>query len=432
MWKFTSRRLWMVLGVCAAVGLVGIVISSAAAVRAPDSQTLAAGKMLFEHEWQPGDALAAEGDGLGPVFNGRSCAECHFQGGVGGAGADKNNVLAFEVHPTPRTPDGVIPGVVHASAVSTDFKETVEHVKEMFPIVKKGERIIGTCSVTTRDFDPVHFNTVNPPSLFGAGIIDQISAGAVGRNRRSRSFHLVARELRGHFDATPIGRQRELQDGRMGRFGWKGQFATLEEFVAAACAVEVGLTNPLQAQDQPREHKPDGNAPLDLNRKQFRELVAFVRSLPRPEQILPTDLDALAQVKRGETLFASVGCADCHTPNLDGVEGIYSDLLLHQVASPKDAVTYGHIERDIPLPEEHPKPDEWRTPPLWGVADSAPYFHDGASPTLESAILRHGAQARRVTEKFQSLSRDEQDAVVAFLKTLRAPQSAQAVAVAVE
>src|SRR5579871_6718199 len=70
-----------------------------------------AGAVLFEHEWEPNDALA-KGDGLGPVFNGRSCVECHFQGGVGGGGTIDHNVTAFEVVPTRRDPD-LVTGLVH-------------------------------------------------------------------------------------------------------------------------------------------------------------------------------------------------------------------------------------------------------------------------------------------------------------------------------
>ena len=45
----------------------------------PSHETLIAGRQLFEHEWTPADPLAEKGDGLGPVFNAKSCVECHFQ-----------------------------------------------------------------------------------------------------------------------------------------------------------------------------------------------------------------------------------------------------------------------------------------------------------------------------------------------------------------
>ena len=79
---------------------------------------------------------------------------------------------------------------------------------------------------------------------------------------------------------------------------------------------------------------------------------------------------------------------------------------------------------EFPRPDDEPRPSEWKTPALWGVADSAPYMHDGESPDLESAIKRHQGDAKSVTAKFNALTPRERADVVAFLKTLRAPASA--------
>jgi cytochrome c peroxidase len=78
----------------------------------------------------------------------------------------------------------------------------------------------------------------------------------------------------------------------------------------------------------------------------------------------------------------------------------------------------------VPLPEDHPQPAEWKTPPLWGVADSAPYFHDGSCSTLEKAVLKHEGDAETVRLAYQHLGSDDRDAIIAFLKTLRAPADA--------
>jgi CxxC motif-containing protein (DUF1111 family) len=127
-------------------------------------------------------------------------------------------------------------------------------------------------------------------------------------------------------------------------------------------------------------------------------------------------------VERGEEVFASVGCADCHTPSLDGVAGLYSDLLLHKLEDDREGSGYGRVNPDLPVPGDQPLPNEWKTPPLWGVADTAPYFHDGESPTLESAILRHSLQARHVTARYRNLPVADQKAVIQFLESLRAPE----------
>jgi CxxC motif-containing protein (DUF1111 family) len=91
----------------------------------------------------------------------------------------------------------------------------------------------------------------------------------------------------------------------------------------------------------------------------------------------------------------------------------------------RELVGGGYYGDPTPLPDgspgEGPAPSEWRTPPLWGVADSAPYLHDGRAATLEEAILMHGGQGRRAAERFDGLSPTEQSQLVAFLKSLRAP-----------
>src|SRR5262249_15375476 len=161
-------------------------------------------------------------------------------------------------------------------------------------------------------------------------------------------------------------------DGRLGKFGWKAQFATLEEFVAAACANELGLGNPLMEQARPWKRGTYAKVNADLNSTQFRSLVAFVDTLPRPEEILPMNPTEQAQAEHGRTLFAQIGCADCHTPDLGGVAGIYSDFMLHRLSDPKIRGGYSEVP-SVPVPDDHPLEDEWKTPPLWGVADSAPY-----------------------------------------------------------
>lgn len=407
------KQLWI-------VGIVGVVVVAAGAKAWTNRATpekLAAGRTLFEHQWQVNDPLAG-GDGLGPVFNARSCVECHFQGGVGGAGPNKHNVSAFEVVPDD-TRRRVVGGVVHKFASIENFGETRDHVKELFPIIPGGTKIISGCSVNVADFDPVLFTEVNTPPLFGLGLIDQISDWAIQANGASRTFTGISKNIDGDFNTPPLGRVRGINGG-VGKFGWKGQFATVEDFVAAACAVELGLTNPHRFQDMPRQHTPDANAELDINAKQFRELVSFVVNLPAPREIVPADPEARDHAARGKELFSSIGCADCHTPDIGGVVGVYSDFRLYRIEADKNG-TYARIENEFEMPRNHPKPGDWKTPPLWGVADSAPYFHDGASPTLRAAILRHAGSARRSATSFKQLRNEDQEAVVAFLNTLRAP-----------
>jgi CxxC motif-containing protein (DUF1111 family) len=111
------------------------------------------------------------------------------------------------------------------------------------------------------------------------------------------------------------------------------------------------------------------------------------------------------------------------------VKGLYSDLLLHDMGA--DLQSSGGYKGPVdPVPaipndkfeeSEQPSPSEWRTPPLWGVADSAPYLHDGRAPTLEEAIAAHGGEASAVTARFEGLPPQARQSIVTFLNSLRAP-----------
>jgi CxxC motif-containing protein (DUF1111 family) len=395
--------------------------------------TKAAGKEVFEHEWEPNDSLANGGDGVGPVYNAKSCVACHFQGGVGGGGDNAHNVRTFEVMPTADSPQ-VRSGVVHATAIDPALQEDDSLVHRLFPILKGSTQTVVSngCSgtVTIPDFDPVVMQEVNTTALFGAGWIDCISDKAIESNRTRRMAAGAAKEMMADFSDLPIGRLRILPDGRLGKFGWKAQAATLEDFVATACSNELGLGTPSKEQAKPLS-RPDypASAP-DLNRKQFNSLVAFVATLPKPVEVAPSNPAELTQATEGKKLFQSTGCAVCHVPELGGVKGVYSDFLLYKLEDENGNGDggYGGPSKQFPLPPEHPSPNEWKTPPLWGVADSAPYFHDGGSPTLQAAILRHQGQAKPVTERYSKMSEAEQQALVAFLRTLKAPPNAAKVA----
>src|SRR5437899_9426913 len=93
----------------------------------------AAGKEIFEHEWEPNDSLAG-GDGVGPVYNAKSCVACHFQGGVGGGGDVAHNVRAFEVMPTAGSPD-VKSGVVHTFAIDPSLQESDKTLRKVHPVI---------------------------------------------------------------------------------------------------------------------------------------------------------------------------------------------------------------------------------------------------------------------------------------------------------
>jgi CxxC motif-containing protein (DUF1111 family) len=287
----------------------------------------------------------------------------------------------------------------------------------------------------------------NTTALFGAGLIDSIPEAVL----------VAAAEKSDPLYPQATGRVARLKDGKVGRFGWKAQKASLYDFTMTACAVELGLhvpDHPQAGSPQRPDYQPAG---YDLNQAECDALVKYLKELPAPAALTTDNAELRTALQSGERLFAKVGCAACHTPQLGDVAGIYSDLLLHDMgADSGDSGNYGVFipdsvasDSEDPIPEaaniqirngRFPVPNtqtlqtipddlkgaasqEWRTPPLWGVRDSAPYLHDGRAKTLEQAIAMHGGEGQQAAIAFYRLSKADQIRVLSFLRTLVAPDA---------
>ena len=344
-------------------------------LRAPraSAEARAAGLELFEHEWQPHDPLA-RGDGLGPVFNARSCVECHFQGGAGGGGDNKHNVLAFEAFPTQDRPE-VKGGLIHRFAVANHFLEGRSELKQVLPDRPRRDPGRGWVPGLHPGFRPGPYRDREFHGPLRRGWVDRISGKTIRYQSLRTATAAVGNEIIGNLGGVVPGRPRVLPDGRVGKFGWKAQFATLEEFVAAACANEIGLGNPRMEQARPMVRLAYPQVERDLTDAQFRSLVAFVNSLPRPVEAAPADPDRRRRSERGKALFGEIGCAVCHTPDVAGVEGVYSDFLLHRL----DDRSRGGGRR---LPRDAPGPAAGGVPAARGVEDAPPLGSGGFRPVF--------------------------------------------------
>ena len=284
----------------------------------------------------------------------------------------------------------------------------------------------------------------NPTPLFGLGAIDAIPDEAI-----------VAMEQREARESPETrGRASRLKDGRVGRLGWKGQTANTEDFVLNACAVELGLEVPGHHQAMTPQAPRYQASGLDLTAEECNALVAYVRSLPKPDERRPSSPEESKHIEAGRSTFASIGCAGCHAQKVGDVVGIFSDLLLHDMGPELgDEGSYdgssSEGEDDEPLTpritvaQGGGRPGtssngsrmnrgatrrEWRTPPLWGFRDSGPYLHDGRAQTLEQAVALHGGQGQSSAMKFFQLSPRERLQVESFLKSLVAPATSMQLA----
>jgi CxxC motif-containing protein (DUF1111 family) len=453
---FRLRGLVCSLPFAIGIGVFPLVMSvNGADGPAGGARRVAQGRELFARQWVPGDRRSKGGDGLGPVYNDRACVNCHDQGGPGGGGpADKNIVLitpgssgaeipgnpgffyAFSFNYGPngfeyRLGNGGPPGKADNRLAAPLLAELVQ----LHPGFRSAPSVVLHRYGNDPDYrtwrewvlgkhGTLSFKTSqrNPPAIFGARLIDAVPDDVIEAEVRRKHPGWAAVK----------GRVSRLPDGRIGRFGWKAQTATLREFVLSAAAVELGLELPGHAQAADPRIPPLPASGPDMDQDDCDALIAYVRALPRPTvETPPLPRDARA-VNAGKAVFKSIGCAACHVPKLGEVEGIFSDLLLHEM-SPElsDTGVYGAFlaaPRDAAAAGQPAKPErgaarleEWRTPPLWGLRDSAPYLHDGRAVTIEQAILLHGGEASASAQRYRQLAPRDRALLERFLNSLVAP-----------
>ena len=338
---------------------------------------------------------AAE-EGLGPAFNGPSCAVCHNVPAIGGGG-----VIA-ELRAGRRNARG-------------EF-ETLD---------ASGETLFHLFSVPGHGCQPIVPAEANvfarrvPIPLFGAGLVEAIP------DETLRALEdPVDRDRDGVSGRAAIVTDVASGERRVGRFGWKGQHATLLAFGADAYRNEMGITNDLfpkeaaygisAAQMRLCDRFPDPEDVRDplTRRRGIDNFASFMRLLAPPARAGSDD-----EIRAGEQVFAAIGCTACHVPVLQTGPSanpifdrkavvLFSDLLLHDIGT-GDGIRQGVAE-----------PEEIRTPALWGLRLRRPLLHDGSAATPEDAVRRHAAEAELARRGFDRLSDADRAALLAFLRSL--------------
>lgn len=374
--------------------------------------------------------------GLGPIFNESSCVACHFSGATGGAGP--NLVTRFG-----RVTNG-----------------------QYDPLGARGGSLLQDKAIDPAALEivPSEANVVahrQSTPLFGLGLIEAIPDDAIERNAAPQRPDSPPRPTDPTRPGTPMPpvAPRDRRDGgngprdasydgnlypetgihgrvsrvidvvsgksRVGRFGWKGQQATLLAFAGDAYLNEMGITNRFF----PTENAPNGDlaklaafdhvadiedeADESTGRSDIDAAADFMRYLAPPPQ-LPMSPSA----GEGRRIFQSLNCAACHTPMMftgpNAVAALdrkpvplFSDLLLHDMGALGDGIAQADA-----------KPYDFRTPPLWGLRASAPYLHDGRAATVDEAIRAHDGEAKNARERYLQLTPAQQQRLLDFLGTI--------------
>jgi CxxC motif-containing protein (DUF1111 family) len=335
-------------------------------------------------------------EGLGPAFNATSCAVCHSLPAVGGTS------LILETRAAHRSASGEV------RALNT-----------------AGDTLLHLFSVPTHACQPsmpLDANVVAhriPVPLFGAGLVEAIPDDTI--RSLEDSFDRNGDGVRGRASlVVDIG----TGERRVGRFGWKAQHATLLAFAADAYRNEMGITNDLMRQEYAYEiseermkqcdpiPEPEDRRNPASGRRGIDNFESFMRFLA---PISRANVDET--IRDGERIFSAIGCTACHVPALTTGPSVnplfnrrpvplFSDLLLHDVGTGDG------------IPQAAAKPEEIRTPALWGLRFRRPLLHDGSAATIEDAIGRHEHEGDLARRGFQQLSTEERQRLLAFLRSL--------------
>jgi CxxC motif-containing protein (DUF1111 family) len=329
-----------------------------------------AGRALFDREFG-----FAEGVGQ-PRFNGDSCRACHFEPVLGGAGPRGVNVMRHGI--LNEAGEFTVPAVgtiIHRQTTAIDHTNLPQESVNVYE----------------------HRQT---PHLFGLGLIESIPDEAILANADPD-------DLREPFGIS--GKASFTDGGLLGRLGWKAQVPSIAEFVRDAVFAEMGMT--LEYREGftfGRIHDTDDVLDPEFSVDDEILLGRYLALLgPPPRQ----EAEDPAAVADGEVLFSTVGCASCHVPSLPGGYGpvpLYSDLLLHEILE----------EGATGIEDASANVREFRTAPLWGISQTAPYLHSGRADTIEEAIEAHAGEASTVRDAFLALSETERAQLLAFLETL--------------
>lgn len=400
------------------------------------------GNSFFNQAWVQSPASTKNRDGLGPLFNARSCAACHLRDGRGQPPTSlEEPFLGLLLRVSLPGEDGApIPTPAHGSQIQPFAIADVPH--EGTPQVRyeelQGTYEDGTPYTLLAPTYSVLDHEGHPPlpeqALIGPRIAPQVIGLGLLEAIPEARLEALADAQDANNDGIS-GRLHRVPDlitntpGHAGRFGWKAEQPGVRQQVAAAFLNDMGITSPVlgtgeceSAQLDCERARAASEDPLDIQEENFERVVLYASLLAVPAR---RNLDD-ARVREGKELFEQAQCQLCHVPShtTSAVTEYpevasqrifpYTDLLLHDLG---EGLSDGRPVLDA-------SGREWRTPPLWGlglvqaVNGHTRLLHDGRARGFAEAILWHGGEAQGSREAFVAMDAEEREALITFLESL--------------
>jgi CxxC motif-containing protein (DUF1111 family) len=407
----------------------------------PDDMLMfSTGNAFFNQAWTEPPSSNTSRDGLGPLFNARSCSTCHFKDGRGRPPIDGEvqfRSMLLRIGTGGLGPDGTpLPDPVYGDQLQPSGAGDVP-----------GE---GTPRVTYTSIAGAYAD--GTPYELGAPsyAIEAPSHGPFALDLKISPRVAPAMIGMGLLEAIPESRLEELADpddadgdgisGRInrvwnvaagaltvGRFGWKAEQPSVRQQTAGAFIGDLGITSSVFPEQECTEAQVEcrnalGGGDPEISDRLFDRVVRYSELLSVPARATFANEDVL----RGKAHFSELGCSGCHTPShltsgdaeLDEVQNQriwpYTDLLLHDMGD-------GLSDQ---RPSYAATGNEWRTPPLWGlghyevVNGHERLLHDGRASGVAEAILWHGGEAEAAKQRFVELPAQSREDLIAFVESL--------------
>ena len=419
-----------------------------------------AGKALAKQPWVKAPSSTDARDGLGPLYNARTCLACHEKGGRAQVQSEDGplprgtlvrlSLPGFDprlgVVPEPTYGSQLqvqsialghqlraVPGVAEAlpPKIPPEGRASIEWLEQRYTYPDGREVALRRPRISLENLaygelaPETRVGLRHAPPLHGLGLLELVHQDDIDRlaDPEDRNGDGISGRVNQVWD--PV-----TQTTLPGRFGLKANQPNLRVQVAAAFHGDIGITSsvfpelpctPAQVECAKATHGAEAGAP-EIPDDLLSLVVNFSRSIGVPRRRKPDH----PLVRRGRDRFYESGCASCHAPRfVTGSDARfphlsaqeiwpYTDLLLHDMGEGLADRRTDYLATGA----------EWRTAPLWGVGlaraihRDAGLLHDGRARTVEEAILWHDGEARSSRERFTSLPLEERKALLAFVRSL--------------
>ncbi|MDC0115958.1 c-type cytochrome [Octadecabacter sp.] len=412
------------------------------------------GDGLFRKLWVSAPSSTLASDGLGPLYNARSCQSCHLKDGRGHPpeGPDDTAVSMFLRVSIPGGNGEAIEGIADYIATLPDpnygtqlqdfavqgfaaeYTLGIEYAEQIVALADGVEVSLRHPTYTADDlgYGPLHPDAMlSPrvaPQMIGLGLLEAVPAADIIANADPDDLNSD-----GISGRPNIVWSREFDQPMLGRFGLKAGNPTIREQSAGAFVGDIGISNPLftagsgectdlQADCMAAIHGDADARGFEIDQTGLDLVTFYSRNLAVPARRDVGDADVL----RGKQVFYDTGCAACHIPSFvthrledrpaQSFQLIwpYTDMLLHDMGE-------GLADN---RPEARATGTEWRTPPLWGiglteqVSGHTYFLHDGRARSILEAVLWHGGEAQAARNTVVGLPTEDREALLTFLESL--------------